>query len=221
MARLQQVTVETSTRVVNQMSHLTGIILAGGASQRMGQDKASLPWGTSTVLEHLVSRFSQRLSPLIVAGPTGLMSITLPGEVLLAHDPSPHQGPLAGFLNGLNHAPEGQDIFLMGCDFPLLTTSVVDFLQSRLNDADAVVPQSHSVLQPLVGLFRAGIKKDVQKLFDQGKRSMHALLNTIKVEVINEDEWRKLDPMGRLLININTREEYLAAHEAYLASLSG
>ena len=187
----------------------------------MGQDKSTLPWGTTTVLQHLIENFQQAVKPLIIAGPVQTTPLPLPENVMVVSDLAPYQGPLTGFLNGLAHAPTYQAVFLAGCDFPFLSSGIVDTLHAHLNDVDAVMPEFQGVLQPLVGLYRPGVKERVQQLINQGARSMQALLKTMKVNVISEEQWQTFDPAGMMLTNINTPEEYQAAHHRYLASLTG
>lgn len=185
----------------------------------MGVDKAALPWGNETVLQHLVRRLQARLQPLILVKSPTPLPIPLPADVVQIQDDCSYQGPLVGFRNGLVHAPVDQPVLLCGCDFPFLESSIIDYLHDHLDTADAVVMESQDTVQPLVGLYQPRIFEKIEALIKDGKRSMNALLNEINYRLITTDEWRQLDPAGRLLTNINTPEEYSAAHRDYLAGL--
>ena len=199
---------------------VSGIILAGGASRRMGQAKAALSWGTSTLLEHLVQKLHARLEPLVVVC-EGQMSFPGIGKhAQLVFDPISHLGPLVGFSNGLKHVPADRPVFLTGCDFPFLQSSIVDFLLERLEDADAVVAQWYGIVQPLAGLYHPRIAGTVAQQIATGTRSMMELLKQIQCKIVSESDWLRFDPTGHMLMNINTPEEYGQAHKVYLSSIS-
>ncbi len=186
----------------------------------MGRDKASLPWGQSTLLVHLVQKLSSRLSPLILAGKSGM----LPNQnsaVITTIDEKEHQGPLAGLLAGLSAAPADQLFFLSGCDYPFLECWLIDLLHKHLGEADGVLLESQGHLQPLLGLYQPRIYEHARKLFEQGKRSLTALIDCLNIASVPESIWIKYDPGRKIMININTPLEYEAAHQVYLASLTG
>jgi molybdenum cofactor guanylyltransferase len=199
---------------------VSGIILAGGASRRMGQAKAMLPWGTSTLLEHLVHELHPRLAPLFVACEGQMSFPDFSRQAQLVFDPISHLGPLVGFSNGLKHVPADRLVFLTGCDFPFLQGSIVDFLLERLESADAVVVQWQGLVQPLAGLYHPRIAHTVAEQVITGKRSMMELLNQLQCNFVSESDWLRFDPSGQMLLNINTPEEYIKAHQIYLRSIS-
>lgn len=199
---------------------VSGIILAGGASRRMGQAKADLPWGRSTLLEYLSQRLQSRLEPLIVVGEGQMSFPSLSQKAQLIFDPVSHLGPLVGFSNGLKHVPAEHPVFLTGCDFPFLQNSIVDYLQDRLDEADAVVAQWQGIVQPLAGLYHPRIAPIVDQLIATGKRSLIELIKQIQCTIVSESDWMQFDPSGQMLMNINTPKEYAEAHQLYLSSIS-
>jgi len=186
----------------------------------MSRAKASLPWGSTTLLEHLLHKLQPRFEPLVVVC-EGQMSLPdLSPQIQLVIDPISHLGPLAGFSNGLGHVPDDRPVFLTGCDFPFLQSTIVDFLLDRLGDADAVVTQWQGIIQPLVGLYHPRIAHTVDEQIASGKRSLMDLLEQIYCKTILESEWLRFDPSGQMLMNINTPEEYEQTHKYYLSSIS-
>src|SRR5260221_1577568 len=180
---------------------VSGIILAGGASSRMGQAKAYLPWGTSTLLEYLSERLLSRLKPLVIVCESRMPFPGLSPEAQLVFDPIVHLGPLAGFSNGLKQLPTDRPVFLTGCDFPFLNSSIVDFLLERLEGADAVVVHWQNYHQPLAGLYHPRIAQTVAQQTATGKRSMMELLKQIQSKIVPESDWLNFDPSGRMLMN--------------------
>jgi molybdenum cofactor guanylyltransferase len=188
---------------------LSGIILAGGASRRMGRDKATLPWGDSTVLEHLCRQL-QPLSLLVVVGPDEQRLPPVPGGTLV-YDDQPYAGPLAGLAKGLAYFPTEAVVLVTGCDYPLLTMELVMQLLQAMNDAEAVVLVKDGVRQPFPGIYRAAMLPKVEQLLEVGRRSMQALLDAVECKTIAESMWQAWPGVERQLTNINTPEEYQRA----------
>jgi molybdopterin-guanine dinucleotide biosynthesis protein A len=203
---------------VRNVSPLTGIILAGGQSSRMGQAKGWLPWGEQTLLQHVAGSLAPGLSPLIVVGGKGNELPPLPPGAIIAHDAEPDQGPLLGFQAGLFLAPIDRPIFLTGCDYPFINWDIVRHLATDLKGFDAVVLRDHEQAHPLVAIYQPGIETMVAKTIASGRRSLHALLERLQVRWIENEEWRQVDPSGRVLWNVNTPEEYQAALIAFTSS---
>lgn len=204
-------------QVTEKDSPLAGIILAGGRSSRMGQAKVWLPWGKQTLLQHIANMLRPHVDPLIVVGGQRQELPSLPTGAILAYDAEADQGPLVGLLAGLLLVPD-RPVFVTGCDYPFIDGRVVNHLAAELKDFDAVVPRWHGQAHPLVAVYRAGIRPMVEATMANGKRSLHALLGLLHVRWVEDEEWRGLDPSGRMLWNVNTAEEYQAALAAFTSS---
>jgi molybdopterin-guanine dinucleotide biosynthesis protein A len=108
---------------------LMGVVLAGGKSSRMGTDKANLPHphqpcidSDITYLQYAVMRLRPLLSTIAISGRSGDRKIG--SDVIAIADTSPHQGPVAGVAQSLQHAKTlGLDgILVTPVDMPNLTT---------------------------------------------------------------------------------------------------
>src|SRR5207248_10702686 len=88
------------------------VILAGGLSRRMGRDKAGLPAGDGTLIQHLARRLAPVVDETIVAGGSGRHN--LPG-VTTVDDRYPGLEPLAGIHAGLLRA-RCPRVWVVGCD---------------------------------------------------------------------------------------------------------
>src|SRR6202011_1924317 len=113
------------------------VILAGGLSRRMGRDKASLPAGDGTLIEHLARRLAPVVDETIVAGGPGRP--TLPG-VRMIEDRYPGLGPLAGIHAGLA-AASFPHVWVVGCDLPDADPALADLFLGLADGYDAVVPR--------------------------------------------------------------------------------
>ncbi len=189
---------------------LAAIVLCGGASRRMGRPKHALPFGEETALQRMVNAVRGAVGTVVVVGAPEQVVSELPASVRISHDEQPQLGPLAGFQTGLAALKgRAQALFLTGCDMPLLSTAMVEFLLERLDgEVDAVVPVLDGIRQPLAGTYRVSVAAPVNRLLAAGERSLQTLLREIRTREIPAEELRAIDPKLLSLRTMNTPEEY-------------
>jgi molybdenum cofactor guanylyltransferase len=181
---------------------LAAVILAGGASRRMGRDKATLsfsgPSGETTFVEHTVAVLGARCAPIFVVAAPGQPLPALQAEVL--RDDVRGVGPLLATAKGLRAAREaGLELaFVCAVDMPYLTTDLIDGLvgPSMQLGADVVLPwdgRDHY----LAGIYRTSLANCADELVATGERSMRALVDTV-------DTQRVVMAEQRALTNVNT-----------------
>jgi molybdenum cofactor guanylyltransferase len=183
---------------------LAAVVLAGGASRRMGRDKATLPYEGTTLVEHMMSVVSPRCSPVFVIAAPGQPLPKLDAEVL--RDELRGVGPLLATGRGLRAAADaGLELaFVCAVDMPLLSTDLIDELAGpavRLG-ADVVLPwdgRDHY----LAGVYRTSLADRVDALVAAGERSMRALVDTV-------DTQRIVMPEQQSLTNVNTAADLSA-----------
>src|SRR5437870_12517229 len=104
------------------MEPFTAIVLAGGASARMGRPKALLPFGAETLIERVVRRLEPIAAEIVVvSGPHLVLPVLRHARIV--EDETPLQGPVAGILYGLRAARTDLS-FVCGCDHPFLEPAV-------------------------------------------------------------------------------------------------
>lgn len=190
---------------------LAAIILAGGASRRMGRDKATLPYEGTTLVERMVDILKPRCAPIFVIAAPGQALPPLDAEVL--RDEVRGVGPLLATGRGLRAAAEaGSELaFVAAVDMPLLTVDLLDELAGpavRLG-ADVVLPwdgRDHY----LAGVYRTALAGRVAELVAAGERSMRALVERV-------DTQRIVMPEQRALTNVNTAADLAAIGNAQIA----
>ncbi len=115
-----------------------GAILAGGAARRMGRDKALVPWGTRTLLEHVAAALDKAGCEVIVVGRDGPAL----GRHAVPDRAGPHRGPANGLLTVFEHAP-GRNVMLVAVDQPLLRPATVRGLATI--DGDGAEPATRAL----------------------------------------------------------------------------
>jgi molybdopterin-guanine dinucleotide biosynthesis protein A len=182
------------------------VILAGGQSRRMGRDKAGLPAGDGTLVDHLARRLAPVVDETIIAGGSGHASLE---GVRLVADRYAGLGPLAGIQAGLA-ASRHAAVFVVGCDLPDVEPALVTLLRGLAGDWDAVVPRIDGQAEGVCALYQRALASRVEDLLVAGERSIKRLLAASTVRYVSSEELRAVDPQLRSFRNINTPADYRA-----------
>ncbi len=159
-------------------------MLAGGASRRMGRDKATMPHPrhpSMTMLEHTVSVLAARCAPVFVVAAPGQALPDLPAaaDVRILRDEVRGIGPLLATGRGLRAAAEAgaERAFVSAVDMPELSVDLVDLLAEYRN-VDVVLPwdgRDHY----LAGIYRTALADRIESLIASGEHRMRALADTV------------------------------------------
>ncbi|MBS0210740.1 MAG: molybdenum cofactor guanylyltransferase [Planctomycetes bacterium] len=186
-----------------------GLILCGGASSRMRQDKATLPFGGETLIERMVRIVGSATSRVVVVAAPGQALPALPPAVQVVHDRTPGRGPLEGLAAGLRALGDDQAVaFATSCDAPLLRAEWIERVSSLLGAHDCAVPFIGGFYQPLAAAYRARVLPQIEQALTAEQRSIWRLLNQLDTRQIAAEELRDVDPGLDSLRNCNTWEEY-------------
>lgn len=164
---------------------LAGVVLAGGASRRMGRDKATLTlpgrFAGLTLVEHQVSVLGQRCDPVFVVAAQGQLLPDLAAQVL--RDAVPGLGPLPAIGLGLRAAAQAgaPRAFVCAVDMPFLTTDLIDALAAPA--ADVVLARTDRD-HYLAGVYRTALADTVDAMVAAGERRVGALIDGIEVRRI-------------------------------------
>ena len=193
---------------------VNGYVMAGGASTRFGFDKARAELNGETMLARMCK---------LVRDVTGCVSIVAPfgryaefGERLV-DDHWPGEGPLGGIISALmdartrSHEPGW--CLIVGCDMPFLTREWLGYLKDRTLTTRAVIvaPQSALGLEPLCACWHTSATGQLQSSFEDGIRKVTEALKRVSMDVVDEEESKRFDKIGRLFWNMNTPAEYQEA----------
>jgi len=194
---------------------LTGAILAGGFSRRLGQDKAALRLGGKP----LALRVDEVLAPLaatrwlITNQPLAHIALGLP----LVTDLVPFQGPAGGLFTALFYARTPW-VLVAAVDNPFLSPALLAELVARAarTSQSAVVCRSPRGLEPFPGVYAVRLLPKLRD-FLQNDRSPTRFLEKCRPQIVAETEAHALDPESRCFFNLNTPKE-LAQAEAWLSA---
>ncbi|MCI4675203.1 molybdenum cofactor guanylyltransferase [Candidatus Mycolicibacterium alkanivorans] len=185
---------------MSSLAPLAAVVLAGGASRRMGRDKATLahPESSTTMVEYTVDVLRSRCSPVFVIAAPGQALPSVQAEVI--RDEVRGVGPLLATGRGLRAAAAAglERAFVSAVDMPYLSVEVIDAL-ADYEGVDIVLPwdgRDHY----LAGIYRTELADPIDALVSAGERSMRALTETVVTQ-------RVVVPFKRELANINSPED--------------
>jgi molybdenum cofactor guanylyltransferase len=184
--------------------NITAVILAGGQSSRMGQDKALLTVNGLPLIHQIYSAARQCTDAVYVVSPwIASYRSRLPTDAILRSELAP-QGPLVAFAQVLPELATPW-ILLLACDLPYVSSAVLqDWISQRDRveaDRIALLPRSPKGWEPLCGLYRQSCRESLQTFLTQGGRSFQTWLQTQPVaELWVSDQ--------RVLFNCNTPQDF-------------
>lgn len=200
-----------------------GLILAGGKSSRMGQNKALLRLGQNSILGHVMKRFAPQVSTLAINA-----TAPFPGferQNTLPDSAAGQLGPLAGILTGMHYysaqQPKTSHFASAPCDSPFLPLDLVSELSVACPGHETiVVATSLERRHPVFALWPISLAEDLEHwLANDGNRRINAFLDrhhTVTVDFKpRQTDHGALDPF----FNINTREDLTQA-EIFAESLA-
>ncbi|HEY9300057.1 MAG TPA: molybdenum cofactor guanylyltransferase [Phormidium sp.] len=168
--------------------HLSALILAGGRSTRMGEDKALIPWDGIPLLTRVCQVASQSCQQVYVLTPWPEKYQTIvPEKCEFIIESNPGQGPLLSLAEGLEKIAS-EWVLLLGCDMPSLQASILqDWMENLTQIPDetvAVVPHQQARWEPLCAFYHRSALPDLQQFIQQGGNSFQKWLAQTKVATI-------------------------------------
>jgi len=129
---------------------ITGIILSGGKSSRMGENKSLMQIGNKTVIEYVADLMKSLFIKVLLITNNHEDYEFLNLEM---HDDIYYQmGPLAGIHSGLTHSHTHKN-FIISCDIPLMTTKMIEYLVEFKTDKPITIAKADGFIQQLCGAY--------------------------------------------------------------------
>jgi FdhD protein len=199
---------------------VSGAVLAGGRSRRMGQDKRWLPVDGVPLLARAVAAVAAVADEVqvVTAAPADEAAVAaavadLPtATVRWQGDQRPGEGPLAGIEAALAGAQHDVVVVLAG-DHPAASPAVLRALADLLEvhrDADVAVLGSERGPQPLVAAYRRAALPRIRAVLDAGERRATRVVDHLATVVLEPHAWQRLDPSGATAVDLDTPEDLRA-----------
>jgi FdhD protein len=184
---------------------ITGVILAGGRSLRMGSNKALLPYRGGLFIEAIYRLLHAMFSEVILVTNYPAQYDFLPCRKV--PDLYEHMGVLAGIHSGLYHC-SNQAIFAVACDMPYLMESLIRAMASRADAGGVLIPESPGGLEPLHAFYGKGCLAAIEATLLNGQRRIVSFFDRTNVSKMTMEQVARFDPSFVSFININTPGDY-------------
>jgi len=194
------------------ITSITGIVLAGGKSTRIGASKPHLKIGKGHLIDRVVDTLSQFTSSILIVTTEEQVSPvkSAPRGARWVKDIYPGKGPLGGIYTGLMHAETSYSL-VVGCDMPFLNIGLIKYLIEGASGFAAVAPKIGWMIQPLHAVYSKNCVPSIEALIREDQLQIIKLFNLVNTRFVTEKEIDRFDPDHLSFLNINTEGDLLRA----------
>jgi len=188
-------------------SDVTGIILSGGKSSRMGVNKSFLKIDEKTIIERIAELMKSLFNEVdIITNETNEYEFL---KLPLYQDIYKGMGPLGGIHSGLVNSKTEKN-FIISCDIPLITKEMIEHIINYKTKKPIVFCEAAGYHQPLAGVYKKDILSKIDEVIGHTKNvsdnSLHFFLKIIEAEIINPQNLSFYS--DDLFYNINNPKDY-------------
>jgi len=191
-------------------AQITGVVLAGGKSRRMGIDKATLRVGSSYLIRFPLKVLSELFDDVLIITNSELLNtlenIFKHDKIRILEDIYPNHGALGGIYTALCHSRTPY-IFVSACDMPFLNKDFIKYMTQIDDRYDVIIPEGPRGLEPLNAIYKKTIIRVVESRLLKGQNKIVDFFSDINVYAIPYDKIEGFDKEGKMFRNINTQEE--------------
>ncbi len=189
-------------------SEVTGVVLAGGQSRRMGRNKALMQLGGERLVDRVVRTLREVCAELLMV--TNNPEVYADTGIRMVGDVWPDKGSLGGIYSGLYHATTPYCL-VVACDMPFLQAASLRYLIESIGDHDVVMPDVSGEQQPLHAIYARTCLEPIRRRLEADRLRIVGFLPDVRVRTITAEELHPFDPELLAFQNLNTPEEFEAA----------
>ena len=186
----------------NKMS-IPCIILSGGKSSRMGEDKAFLPFDSyDTLIEYQYKKLSQLFKKVYIA--TKPKKFNFDAEFI--YDGSEIYSPMVALNSIFEFFSSKQKVFIIPVDTPFLSFDTIESLVKNSSNYDITIAKSKDKVYNLCGVFSCNLKLSVQNNLKNNIHKINYFINQHNYNIISFNTKNEF-------LNINTKDDYAMAKQ--------
>jgi molybdopterin-guanine dinucleotide biosynthesis protein A len=183
---------------------VSAIVLAGGKSERLGQDKALLKLDGNYLLRDLLHDLATLSDDLLVVADD--IDRLAQFGVRVVPDARPGMGPIGGIHAGLQAMRHFRGVFV-GCDMPLLNLPLLRHMAQLSSDFDVVIPRVVNQVEPLHAVYSKVCLQPMEAALERGERRVISFFSQVLVRYVEKEEIERFDPQHLSFFNINTPDD--------------
>lgn len=189
---------------VAKQANVTGFVLAGGKSSRMGDDKSLLSWNGATLLQQTQKVLGQVCQKVCILGPRNLYSDY--GECI--EDIYPECGPLGGIHAALTYAQTPHSL-ITAVDTPFVTPEFLAYMVERALSSSSIVtaPRINGAMQPTCAVFSRNFLPIAEAALKAGKYKLEPLFPPQHTLVLTEADLAQFANLAEMFQNLNTPQD--------------
>lgn len=187
--------------------YITGIILAGGKSTRMGIDKGFLILNEKPFIQYSINALQPLVSDIIIVSDNPNYDVF---RLKRVNDITKDAGPVAGICSGLEASITDYNLIL-SCDIPLINSEILQKLIDNIDDTSEIIQiENNKKTMPLIALYKRQCKEVFNKLLQKNERRLRVVVSKCKeknIPIDIEDHYATT--------NINTKNEFKLLKDGY------
>lgn len=207
------------------LKEIKGIILSGGQSSRMGEDKALMKMGDKTIIEIIIDKI-QPFCETITISADDLDRYSKFGYKVVP-DKYKNSGPLAGIYSSLLESNSEKN-FIISCDLPLVSEEVIERLMNSNSDKEIILPVTNGKYQQLCGVYSRAVLEKAEMILRKGEmrrgrreeKEKGRKRNTSVKNLLEDSDVEFVDVTDiadeNEFLNMNTKEDFAIIEEILL-----
>lgn len=197
--------------IINWMSAITAIVLAGGRGNRLGRDKTVEKIGENSMLQRVADSLSLICDGIVIVIAPEQPEPVLTSEAKLVADLYPGKGALGGLYTGLMASDSFYNL-VIACDMPFLNPSLLRYIIQVSPGFDVAIPRDkEGRLEPLHALYSRNCLSPIYQQIQRGNLKIDGFLDQVKVRYVEDSEINEFDPRRLSFFNINTSNDLVKA----------
>jgi molybdopterin-guanine dinucleotide biosynthesis protein A len=194
------------------LSPTSAVVLAGGRSSRLGQDKAFLRINGQFLIERILEKLAQLSDEVIVVAND--IEKYEQFEAVVVGDVFPGKGALGGIYSGLRAATRDRSL-VVACDMPFLNLSLLQYMQGLAPRYDVVIPRLGRLTEAVHAVYSRNCLPFIEKQLQAGDLRIVSFFPQVRVRYVDDDEMDIFDPKHLSFFNINSQADLDKARELW------
>ena len=187
-------------REKSPMLTVSGIVLAGGQSSRLGMNKSFINVSGQSLIEHIVAKLARLSDDVIIVTNSPEKYDHL--EARLVGDIYPGKGALGGIYSGLRAAANTHSL-VVACDMPFLDLNLLRYMILLARGHDVVIPRIGGLPEPLHAIYSKICLEPIDRLLARGGFKIIDFFSEVRVRYVEEGEVDIFDPQHLSFFNVN------------------
>jgi len=185
------------------MQNISAIILAGGKSSRMGQNKALMKINGITIIELILNEISKISTDILISSNTTEYNFL---NFKIVNDEIKNIVPISGIYSGLKNI-KNEKAIIVSCDIPFINNNLIEYLIENSQNFDVTIPEFNNFLEPLIGIYSKSIVKNIENEIINSNYSIQKIIKNLNYNILKINSNLNFYNEN-LFLNVNNFEDF-------------